>query len=334
MPWFRLGVLTLLVVGFLRAASAASELDFSRVVTVLVNPVPAEALHFSDKPPEVTTGLLLPGGRYVLTPYAPLKKALFLEVLFPEGNSLPAEFKTYDPFTELAFLELERQVKEKGRLVYARQAPAPGQRVYLVVRRGDLEVYPGWVLRNPSPLRMHGYLRENYFRVFSPALYSGPVFNARGELCGFLVALPSTVGNFEALVTSGHTIRLAVERFLRKGEVTWAWLGVETVPINPSLAKVLKVPSRQGLLVTRVYPESPAAKAGLRAGKTTKSIGNRLYPLEGDLILKVSGIPVKRPEELFYLVLSKRPGEVLELEIWRGGKKRYITVKLSRRPEK
>ncbi|OAQ20369.1 S1C family serine protease [Thermosulfurimonas dismutans] len=334
MQSFRLSVVIFLILSLLKTAGAASELDFSRVVTVLTKPVPATALYRNDKTLGATTGLLLPGGRYVVAPYSEVKEALFIEVVLPDGDSLSARFKTYDQFTELAFLELEHQIREKRKLTYTRRTPVPGERVYLVTRRGELEVYPGWVVRNPSPLRVHGYLREDYFKVFSPAVYSGPVFNARGEFCGFLVSLPSTVGKFEALVESGRTIRLAVERFLQEGRVTWAWLGVETVPISASLVRALGIPSRRGLLVTKVYPRSPAARAGLRAGRATKSVGNRIYQIGGDLILKVSGLPVERPEELFNLVLSKRPGETLELEILRRGKRRYIAIKLSRRPER
>ncbi len=135
------------------------------------------------------------------------------------------------------------------------------------------------------------------------------------------------------LITQEEIAR-AVEQFLKKGEVSWAWLGVETLPVNRTLAKVLKLPQAEGLLVTKVYSGSPAARVGLRGGENLQALGHRIYRLGGDVLLKLNDWPLRTPEELFHLVLSKSPGERVKLEIWRRGKKRYIAVKLSRRPER
>ncbi len=332
MRYFKQGLIGILFFLFPFLAEGRG-LDFSRVVTVLTQQVPAGEQPLGEERRGVTTGLLLPGGRYVLTVYPEVKKALFIEVVLPGGNSLAARFRAYDRFTELAFLELSRQVKERGRLIFARRLPSPGERVYLAFRPATLEVYPGWVVRAPLYLPFKGYLPREYLLVFTPARRSGPVFNAHGELCGFLVAQPDALRFGNVLVESARVISLAVSRFLKEGKIEWAWLGVETQPLTPSLARALDLPFQRGLLVTEVYPRSPARRAGLKGGRTPKAVGNRVYHVGGDIILSADGIPLERPGDLMAVVLSKRPGEILKLEIFRGGKKRYIAIKLSRRPE-
>ena len=303
---------------------------FSRVVTLITAQGPPERL-FQERPRGITTGLLLPGGRYVLAAYPEVKQAIFIEALLPEGTTLPARLKAYDRFTDLAFLELSAQVRERERLRILRDWPSPGTQVLLITRTFKPAVYPGWVIRAPALRRVRGYLRADLLETVLTGDRSGPLFLPDGRLCGFHVK--GAGGTEFQLAEASWIIERAFRQFLKKGRVEWPWLGVETVPLSPVVARAAGFPVEKGLLVIRVYPGSPADAVKLRAGKRLKAIGNVLYPLDGDLILAADDLSLSSPEDLFSLILSKEPGEVLRLKVWRSGRIRYIKVKLTRRPE-
>ncbi len=314
---------------FLLASPALAAPPLTRVVTLFTAQGPAERI-FEDHPRGVTTGLLLPGGRYVLAAYPEVKEAVFIEALLPGGESLSARLAAYDPFTELAFLQLSRQVPEVERLHFLSSWPGAGTRIFLVSAVGGRGVYPGWVLRAPALRRVKGFLRADLMEVFLTRKVSGPLFLRDGTFCGFYVQSAQTYGR--ALAEASWVIKQAFRRFRDQGRVEWAWLGVEAVPVSRALAQTLGLSPPTGLILTRIYPDSPAARAGLRVGKTPLAVGNQLYPRGSDIIVQAGGISLSSPADLLDLVLSRPPGSTLRLKIWRKGHFRYIRIKLARRP--
>jgi putative serine protease PepD len=91
--------------------------------------------------------------------------------------------------------------------------------------------------------------------------------------------------------------------------------GMGTVPIPPAAAAEGGVP--QGLFVQSVVPGGPAAQAGLR---------------QGDVITKINGAPATSTVQLQELTLTKKPGETVELEVWRNGQTTTATVTLGTQP--
>jgi S1-C subfamily serine protease len=88
-----------------------------------------------------------------------------------------------------------------------------------------------------------------------------------------------------------------------------------------------------GALVVQVVPNSPAAKAGLRAGDIQAQLNGEQINLGGDIIVKVDGRRVTSGEELSSYIGSKRKGDTVKLEIVRGKDERTLTVRLGARPQ-
>ncbi len=310
----------------------AFKLDLSRVVTVLTAQIPSAELTFALEPKGASTGLVLPGGKFVMVPYERVKKALFIEVVFPDGRSLPARFVTYDPLTGLAFLKLRSQTKERSRLVFRKNLKA-GETVLLVSFEGEKEIRTGRVVRPFVYLKRGNTYSGEYFLAEFSSVKEGPVFDSKGRLCGFLVeSEESRKTSSGVLVKSSFMISLAVKKFLEYGEVEWAWLGAELAPLTPAIARFLDAPVKKGVLIAGVRPFSPAERAGLSPSKRPKAIGNRVYPVGGDLVVEVEGVRIEDPRELLRAVFSKAPGEVLTLKVYRDGEYKNITIKLGRRP--
>jgi S1-C subfamily serine protease len=82
-----------------------------------------------------------------------------------------------------------------------------------------------------------------------------------------------------------------------------AWIGVYVAPLNPTMAALYKLPVREGLLVVRLIPGSPAEESGL---------------LEGDIIVGANGKPVRRVGELREAIEKSIDRGYVELEVVRG----------------
>jgi S1-C subfamily serine protease len=105
-------------------------------------------------------------------------------------------------------------------------------------------------------------------------------------------------------------------------EVTKAWLPVETHVISRDVAKQLGQPSLKGFYVTRVYPDTTAEKAGLKAG-------DFIIALDGE---KLTATAAEHEDELSTLVRQYDVGKTVELTILRDKAEQKISVELARSP--
>jgi len=103
---------------------------------------------------------------------------------------------------------------------------------------------------------------------------------------------------------------------------------VEVTPLFEDLANYLKSPVKQGLLIERAVPGGPAARAGLRGGSSAVTDGLRRYMTGGDLIVAVDGKPMATQLDLNLALNRKRPGDTIEVEIYRGQQKMQVRVTL------
>ena len=102
--------------------------------------------------------------------------------------------------------------------------------------------------------------------------------------------------------------------------------------MSARLAKLFNLPTNSGLLLRRVTKGSGAAKAGLRAGQTPVIVQGESYMLGGDIIVGVDGRTVQNYEQLRDAIAQKKPGEQVDLEVYRHGSKQTVTVTLGQAP--
>lgn len=149
----------------------------------------------------------------------------------------------------------------------------------------------------------------------NPGNSGGPLFNEHGEVIGINSQIYSNTGGYEG-VSFAIPIDVAsneAQQILTHGKVEHARLGVEVQQVNQALAGSFKLNEPQGALVSKVEPDSPAAKAGIQTG---------------DVILKYDGQPITDNGTLAALVGSSRPGTAATLEVWRNGKPLTMKVTL------
>jgi putative serine protease PepD len=160
--------------------------------------------------------------------------------------------------------------------------------------------------------------------AINPGNSGGAMVNCSGQLIGVPSAgatVPSTSGEspggsiglgFAIPVDLAKTISSEI---ISTGHVTHAFFGVQTQPIEQQAAQQAGVP--QGLYVAGVTAGGPAASAGLRAG---------------DVITKVDGEKATSNVQLQELTITKKPGDQVPLEYWRGGRTSTARVTLGTQP--
>jgi S1-C subfamily serine protease len=165
----------------------------------------------------------------------------------------------------------------------------------------------------------------------------GPLFDARGRVIGINAQIRSNsgTGNDSGI---GFAIPIdaakhSVAQLIAKGEVTYAYVGIETESLTPSLARALGYKVDHGALIVTVRGGSPADKVGLRGGTREANVLGRTIDAGGDVIVAIDGKPVNGADDVVRFVsYSLRPKDVAVLTIVTpGGQRKKVAVTLAER---
>jgi S1-C subfamily serine protease len=121
-----------------------------------------------------------------------------------------------------------------------------------------------------------------------------------------------------------------VAQLTATGKVDRAVLGISGSTVTAELARVLRLPVDQGVLVEDVTDGSAAAKAGLRGGTTDVVVAGESHVLGGDVIVAVGGRRVGSTEELRDALARYKPGQKVNFQIHRGTTIVTVPVTLGR----
>ena len=174
--------------------------------------------------------------------------------------------------------------------------------------------------------------------AINPGNSGGPLLDSRGRVIGVNTAIRSESG-----VNSGvgfavpvDIVKRVVPDLIAYGRYRHTWVGVEVAAggdITPEMVEAMDLPVKTGVLVARVVPGGPAAKAGLRGGNREVTVAGMPMRAGGDIIIAINDQPVKRFEDLVnYLALETRVGDVVTLTVIRDGQQKTVRVTLEERP--
>ena len=147
----------------------------------------------------------------------------------------------------------------------------------------------------------------------------GPLFNLKGEVIGINTAIiaPGQSGSIGiGFAIPANAASNVIDQLIKFGETKRGWLGVRIQEVTKEIAEVEKLKKPAGALVASVGENSPAEKAGIKAG---------------DIILNFDGKKIDTMRTLPKIVASTEVGKSVELKIWRNKKlisKRLILGRL------
>ena len=141
----------------------------------------------------------------------------------------------------------------------------------------------------------------------------GPLFNLKGEVIGINTAILGQSGSIGiGFAIPANAASNVIDQLIEFGETKRGWLGVRIQEVTKEIAEVEKLKKPQGALVASVGENSPADKAGVKAG---------------DIILEFDGKKIDTMRKLPKVVANTKVGKSVQLKIWRN--KKSITKKLT-----
>jgi 2-alkenal reductase len=166
----------------------------------------------------------------------------------------------------------------------------------------------------------------------------GPLLDARGRVIGINAQIRSANGTGTNDSGIGFAIPIdaakhSVAQLISKGKVTYAYVGISTEDLTPSLARALGYKAEHGALIVRVTGGSPGDKAGLHGGNREAYVLGRTLETGGDVILAIDGKPVDGADDVVRFVsFSLRPKDVAVFTILKpGGERKKVAVTLTER---
>jgi S1-C subfamily serine protease len=290
------------------------------------------------------SGFVLDRAGHIVTNHHVVDGAEQIRVSFSNEDTVEASLVGTDPATDIALLKVDLPEGSLTPLALAdSDALVVGDPVVAIGNPFGLErtATAGIVsalqraVTSPS-----GAVIDHVIQTDAPINHGnsgGPLLDSRGRVIGVNSQI-ETGGTGDGNVGIGfavpsNTVRSVVAQLRADGKVERAFLGVAARPIEPELAREFSLPVDRGLIVESVTDGSGASKAGLEAGDQDVVVEGQSYKLGGDVIVAAAGKPVQSIADLRDVVTARKPGEQIELEIYRDGTKRTLTVTLGSQPQ-
>jgi serine protease Do len=237
-----------------------------------------------------------------------------------DGRSYPAKIVGTDPKSDLAVVRIENpprsltaiQLGNSDQLRVGEVVVAIGN-PFGVGQTVTMGIVSAKGRANIGIVEYEDFIQTD--AAINPGNSGGALVNLEGELIGINTAILSRSGGYQGIGFSIPTNMAApiMNSLLTQGRVVRGWLGAMIQDLTPELAAELRIRDRDGILVSEVLDDTPAAKAGLEPG---------------DLILSIDGQTLKSATELRGRIAAHRPGETITLAIARNGREKTVRVRL------
>ena len=265
-------------------------------------------------------GAVLEGDGRILSALSPLSNGNFLTARYADGAIVPLKLAHSDRGWDLALLSAVATPKQPLHLAGLRAASTPsfvGLQSFNLAPPNNVTAVPAALTLSPGMLGGDAATLAGAYEVGQkPALVGGPIVNSEGEVVA-IVARACPLGGNAACVPAPYGAPVsALKQFLQRVPTEATWLGVEVASDEAN--------GVHGVRVVSIVPDSPAAAAGIRPGKS---------PAQADLLVAVDGAPVATPSALNEAVRARTTGDSVELLLYGLGRYRHVSIKPRPAPE-
>jgi len=258
---------------------------------------------------------------YILTNNHVVEGADKITATLMDGRTVDAELIGRDPTFDLAVIQIKAD-KLPALALGDSDAAEVGEWVVAIGNPHGFEntVTAGIISAKNRTLQaadvnFQGFMQTD--AAINPGNSGGPLINLKGEVVGINTAIVPYAQGIGFAVPVNMAKQIMNDLF-SYGKVRRGWLGIAVQNLTKEFAEAYNVDSETGVIVGDVFPDSAAAKAGLR---------------RGDVIVEVNGNAVKDMQSFVNTVRSQAPGAQMKLRVVRDGKKVSITAKLDEIPE-
>jgi len=273
------------------------------------------------------SGVIIDSRGYIATNAHVVEDADTLTVVLYDGQAFDAVAWVMDEQTDLAVVAIE----PREELPYARflsDSLTGLQLLEDVVAIGNALALPGgptWTRGVVSSLGRSievsgSAVLDDLIQTdaaINPGNSGGPLVNMAGQVVGINTAIAADYENIGFAISTDTAIPV-INSLVKKGFVSWAWLGVKMLTVTPAIKEQYGLSVDYGALIVEVLSDTPADKGGLETD---------------DIIIKLGDIETRDADQLRAAIRSHVPGDKVAITYFRGESPAATTeVTLAQRP--
>lgn len=278
------------------------------------------------------SGVIIDKEGYILTNEHVISGATQIKVKLSDGREYDATVKGTDPTVDLAVIKIDAhnlpvaKLGDSDNLAIGQWVVAIGNPFGFAISNPEPTVTVGVISALGRYLPAIGSRNRSYDDLIqtdaaiNPGNSGGPLVNLDGEIIGINTAIITTSGGYEGLgfAIPINKAKRILNKLIKGEKVLYGWLGIRIQDLNEDLKNYFGIKEKTGVLIVKVYSNSPAEKANLK---------------EGDLILAFNNIPINTTLELMRLASSSEVGKIVTLKVLREGKEFDVDVKVGAKPQ-
>ncbi len=285
---------------------------------------------FTDWERSVGTGVVVHRDGYIITTAGLVDHAHDILTNFQDGRYRLGKLVGVDPLSNIAVIQVDSVSVRSARLADSDNA-SPGSWVLVM---NNARGFPPMMTTGI----VNGVREEDVMMQVSAVaggdFTGGAVFSSNGRLLGLVAgpqgSRPSVLGGVREADRAGvisvipiNRVKTLAGQLIESGEIRRSWLGVFVEKIWDSVSvgnnRSITLGTGNGMVVSDVYPDSPAMRVGLR---------------KGDILLSVNGVPMSHPIILAEFVTTLPAGSRIEIKYLREEKEHVVQTVLAPQPKK
>lgn len=269
------------------------------------------------------SGVIVSAQGLILTNNHVIAAADSIEVALPDGRKMSAKVVGTDPDTDLALIKVDAD--NLPAITFASSDKLNVGDVVLAIGNpfGVGQTVTQGIVSALGRSHLGINIYENFIQTdasINPGNSGGALIDTEGNLVGINSAIYSRSGGSMGIgfAIPATLARQVTEQIVTQGNVTRGWIGIEAQDITPELAESFRLTKPQGALIAGVLRNSPADRAGLRAG---------------DILLEIEGKPVIDSGSMLNLIAALKPNQRATLQIARAEAIINVSIVIGKRPK-
>ena len=268
------------------------------------------------------SGVIISSDGYIVTNHHVIENAENIQITSNNNQSYNAKIIGSDEQNDIALLKIE-SLEELPYAVFGdSDSTQIGEWVLAVGNPFNLTstVTAGIISAKSRSLDPTGRTTQSYIQTdaaVNPGNSGGALINEKGELIGINTAIQTQTGSYVgySFAVPSNIAKKVIEDILEYGIVQYGFLGVTGTSLNSSRANELNVSDTEGFYINGIDKESGAKSAGVQIG---------------DIIKDIDGIKISKFSDLKGYLNTKRPNDVVSINLKRANESKKIMVQLNR----
>ncbi len=269
------------------------------------------------------SGVIISGEGYILTNNHVVEGADDIEVVLQDSRKTRGKLIGTDPDTDLAIVKISLDRLPVITLGNSDALQVGDQVLAIGNPFGVGQTVTSGIVSALGRNQLGINTFENFIQTdaaINPGNSGGALVDVNGHLMGINTAIYSRSGGSMGIgfAIPVSTAKQVLEAIAKDGVVRRGWIGVEPADLSPELKETFGVKARQGVLITGVLQNGPAAQAGVRPG---------------DVIVEVAGKQIANVSELLTNVAALKPGAPAKFKVQRRDDAMDLNVTPGLRPK-